>query len=317
MKPVYGIGIAVLDHLIVVPETARHGGWVSEYRMEGGGLTASAIVAASRLGAPTRLWTCLGDDEAGRTIIGGLAAAGVDTSRIRIVADARSPVSIVHIEMPAGERVIYHFPGDAFEKAGAQTGDRHRSENDWSQSPLCLPDLDGLEQAGALLVDYCWHAAALAGARRARAAGIPVIGDFDPRRDPELAAALDWLIVGEQVAQSLAPGQDIEGALGKVRAFGARCVGITMGARGCWYWENGVVRHCPAFEIKVVDTTGAGDAFHGAFGFALAQGWTVEEAVRLGCAVGALACTALGGRKGLPDLATAIELMRGRGTEKL
>ena len=291
MKPVVGIGIACLDHLIVIPENDREGGHISHYRVEGGGLTASALVAAARLGAPTQFWTCLGDDDAGHAILGGLAREGIDTRGIRVVAGARSPVSIVHVESPSGDRRIYHFRGDAFEKAGP------------------LPTFHGLERAGALLVDYCWHEGALAGARLARGLGVPVIGDFDPRCDPELAAAVDSLIVGEQAAESLSEGRGIEAALRRLHEFGPSFVAVTAGARGCWYSANAAVRHCPAIPVEVVDTPGAGDAFHGACAFGMAQGWPIDETIRLASAVGALACTALGGRAGLPDLAAALAFL--------
>ena len=292
MKPVVGIGIACLDHLIVVPEESRHGGHVADYRVDGGGLTATALVAAARLGAPTRLWTCLGDDEAGHAVVHDLVRQGIDTRGVHFVRGARSPVSVVHIESPSGERVIYHYRGDAFDRAGPP------------------PDFEGIEKAGAVLVDACWHSGAIAGARRAREAGVPVIGDFDPRRDPELAAALDWLIVGQAVGESLAPDETPEVALRRLRLFGPAFVALTAGARGCWYLTGDVVEHQPAFPVNVVDTTGAGDAFHGAFAFALAQDWPIAEAIRLACAVGALCCTAMGGRAGLPHLAAALTLMR-------
>ncbi|MCX8038088.1 MAG: PfkB family carbohydrate kinase [Candidatus Sumerlaeia bacterium] len=294
MKPVVGIGIACLDHLIVVPEGAETRGrvtHVNNYLMEGGGLTATALAAAARLGAPARLWTCLGDDEPGQAILHSLVRAGIDIRGIHIVRGARSPLSIIHVASPSGERTIYHFRGDVFARAGTP------------------PQFDGIEEAGALLVDATWHDGALAGAKRAREIGIPVVGDFDPRRDPELAALLDCLIVGEKVGDDLARGQGVEVALYRLRSFGPPWVALTAGEKGCWYLSGEEIRHCPAYPVHVVDTTGAGDAFHGAFAFALAQDWDIEKAVRLGSAVGALCCRALGGRAGLPDLPTALTLM--------
>jgi len=291
MKTVVGIGIACLDHLIVVPQTGRQGDQISDYVVACGGLTATALAAAARLGAPTRLWTCLGDDDAGQAIVQGLERDGVDTQEVRVVPGARSPVSVIHVEAPSGERTIYHFRGDVFQRAGPP------------------PSFDGIETAGALLVDSCWHDGALPGARRAAGAGVPVIGDFDPRRDPELAAALDWLIIGEKVAESIAPGQGPDGMLRQLREFGPRCVAITAGERGCWYLADDNPSHCPAYPVGVVDTTGAGDSFHGGFAFAVAQGWTADDAIRLASAVGALCCTKMGGRAGLPDLPAALALM--------
>ncbi|MBM3333408.1 hypothetical protein FJY63_01990 [Candidatus Sumerlaeota bacterium] len=292
MKTIAGIGIACLDHLIVVPESKRNGGLISDCRTACGGLTATALVAAARLGAATQLWTCLGDDDAGHAIIADLAREGVDTRGVRFVRGARSPVSVIHVLSPSGERAIYHYRGDTFARAGPP------------------PAFDGIEQAGALVVDSCWHEGALAGARRARAAGVPVVGDFDPRDDPELAAALDCLIVSEEVAKGLAPGQGPDAALDRLRGFGPPFVAFTAGAEGCWYLAGKKARHCPACAVEVVDTTGAGDAFHGAFAFALAKKWPINKAVKLACAVGALVCTRVGGRAGLPDLPTAMALLK-------
>jgi len=291
MKPVVGIGIACLDHLLLVPEKSKDGGHVSDFRIEGGGLTATALVAAARLGAPTRLWCRVGDDEAGRAILRGLAGEGVDAGNVQVVAGARSPISVVHVDAQSGERTIFHHRGNCYENADEP------------------PTLDGIEEAGALLVDPTWHAAAMAGARRARDARVPVIGDFHPSRDPELAALLDWLIVGEAPGRDLAAGQEAEDVLRHLCGFGPFQAAVTAGSKGCWYLVDEEVRHCAAFQTDVVDTTGAGDAFHGAFGFAIAQGWDVDRAVRLGCAVGALCCKAFGGRAALPDLATALALV--------
>jgi len=291
MKTIAGIGIACLDHLIVIPESKRDGGLISDCQTACGGLTATALVAAARLGAPTQLWTCLGYDDAGRAIIADLAREGIDTHGIRCIRGAHSPVSVIHVLSPSGERAIYHYRGDAFARAGPP------------------PAFEGIEKAGTLLVDSCWREGALAGAHRARAAGVPVIGDFDPRDDPELAAALDYLIVGEEVAEGLAPAQQPDAALHRLRQFGPPFVAFTAGAKGCWYLAGDKVDHCAAYAVEVVDTTGAGDAFHGAFAFGLAQQWPVGEAVKLACAVGALACTAVGGRAGLPDLPTALALL--------
>ncbi len=82
---------------------------------------------------------------------------------------------------------------------------------------------------------------------------------------------------------------------------GARHAGVTLGAKGySWKTQDGQEGHQEAFPVDVVDTTGAGDAFHGAFALALASGCSDEECARVASAVAALKCRRLGARAGLP-----------------
>ncbi len=83
------------------------------------------------------------------------------------------------------------------------------------------------------------------------------------------------------------------------RANGAMYV--TAGAKGCYYLSQGKMKHQNSFKVEVVDTTGAGDVFHGALAYALAEGSSQEQAVQLACATAALKCTQPGGRSGIPD----------------
>ena len=93
---------------------------------------------------------------------------------------------------------------------------------------------------------------------------------------------------------------DIE-ALQQVLRHGPRHAGVTMGARGyLWAERDGRSGHQPALKVDVVDTTGAGDAFHGAFALGVAEGMDMEACVRRASAVAALKCTRLGSRAGLP-----------------
>ncbi|MBM3537958.1 MAG: sugar kinase, partial [Alphaproteobacteria bacterium] len=86
-------------------------------------------------------------------------------------------------------------------------------------------------------------------------------------------------------------------------------VGVTLGARGFRWIENGAVRKVPAPKVKVVDTLGAGDTFHGAFALGLAEGMGVEAASRFACAAAALKCTRFGGVAGAPTRAEVRQFM--------
>jgi sulfofructose kinase len=95
--------------------------------------------------------------------------------------------------------------------------------------------------------------------------------------------------------------------------MGVRHAGVTRGAGGyVWAGQDGKMGHQPAFELEVVDTTGAGDAFHGAFAWALAQGLPASECARVAAAVSALKCRGLGARSGLPTRAELDSFLAGR-----
>jgi sugar/nucleoside kinase (ribokinase family) len=104
-------------------------------------------------------------------------------------------------------------------------------------------------------------------------------------------------------------GESLLGAAQRMRALGPPVAVVTEGERGSWCAAPEGEFHTPAFPVaQVVDTTGAGDVFHGAFLYARAQGWSLRRALRLSAAVGALKCRALGGRAGIPTLEEALAL---------
>lgn len=281
---IVGLGVACLDYLFKAPH-ARAGGQaaLADYAVEGGGLIATALVAAARLGAQTQLRTWIGDDDEGRLVLSGLEQDQVDTSAVTIVPGARTAVSFVHVTETTGERTIYHRRGPTptyaqMSAAAALEGDYH-----------------------AALVDGVWPEASLAFARQARTAGIPVVADFCPHeRLRQLATAVDFLIVPRACAQRLVPDGDWIDRLRALRKLGPATAVITAGVEGCYYLDQDEMVHQPTFQVDVVDTTGAGDVFHGAFAYGLAARLPLRRCIQLASAVAALSCRALGGRPAIP-----------------
>jgi sugar/nucleoside kinase (ribokinase family) len=105
---------------------------------------------------------------------------------------------------------------------------------------------------------------------------------------------------------------DVPKALAFLADLGATMPAITVGPQGSYYLCQGQVYQCPAFPVKTVDTTGCGDSFHGAFCYAMAQGWDQHQAIRFSAAVAALVASKLGGRSGLPPLAAVTQFMAAR-----
>ena len=152
--------------------------------------------------------------------------------------------------------------------------------------------------ASVLLVDGHDTEAAAQAARWAREEQTPVVGDFD-NRYPGVEALLecvDFAITSKSFPERLTGETDLLKALPQIcRRFKCGMAGATLG-RGALLWDGERFLVSPAFRVKAVDTTGAGDIFHGAFVFGLVRGWQPEEVLEFSCAAAALNCTASGAR---------------------
>jgi len=289
---VFCIGLAVQDTILTLPALPTAPGKVrANARHEvGGGPAATAAVTVARLGAPARFAGLLGTDATGDAIAAELAAEGVDTAGLRRLAGWPSPASVVLVDA-AGERlIVVHAPPLAEALAGPD------------------PDLDGM---GAVLCDCFWPA----GARRLIAAaarrGLPSVLDADVNRHDRatiapLVAEASHVVFSRGGLAQFAGTDDIAGGLAAaaaVRTRPARLLGVTDGAEGLYAWTGGGVARSRPPRVAAVDTTGAGDAFHGALALGLANGWEEDGAIALAHAVAALKCTRPGGRAGLPDRA--------------
>lgn len=289
------LGIATLDRVWLVDELPKSGGKfrATDYLELGGGMAANAAVAAARLGGQTAYWGRAGEDTAGRTMQHELMHYGVNVAQFRLFRNARSSVSAIFVDRE-GERMIVNFRGAGIpDDAG------------W------LP-LEQLEGASAAHADVRWVQGAHAYLSAARAKGIPTVLDAetaDPDAFALLLPAVEHAIFSEPGLRSLNGGKEPAddgqriALLERARAFGCRVAAVTRGQKETlWLDETGVHRQ-PAFRVKVVDTTGAGDIFHGAYTLAIGEGMSVAEAMRFSSAVAGLKCTRKGGRAGIPTRA--------------
>jgi sulfofructose kinase len=290
-KPVLVVGHAALDRVYRIDAFPPRPTKVSarDHREEGGGSAANAAAAIARLGGAVALWSRVGDDETGHKVRRALAEAGVDVAMVRAYAEARTPTAAVIVDAK-GERLVV-------------------SEND-HVLPMDVDWLpvESIAGAGAALSDLAWLEGTLALFAEARRHGVPTVLDVDLAAGPLLerfAPLTDYAIFSAPALDRFVPGADDAARLASVRAMGPGHAGVTRGAAGyVWQSESGAGRQ-PGFSVPVVDTTGAGDAFHGAFSLALAAGCEEAECARVAAATAALKCRRLGARLGLP---TAAEL---------
>ena len=302
MYDVVGLGCACVDFLGVVPYMP---GLDDEIQMlaasrQGGGEVATALVALARLGSTASYVGQIGDDPSGDLISAEFEQYGVDTSHLLVERGATSQTSIVLVDDESGKRTILGVPFTASEIAPDQI----------------RPGF--VEEARYLLLDGTARQAALEAARRAREAGVPVVLDADVLAlDSEIELLLeltDILIPSKSFSQRFTGTEDVEKAIATFRPFGASIILITLGEEGCVCYADGVTIHTPIFKVDVVDTTGAGDVFHGALIHGLLQDWQLAQAVEFAAAAAAIKCAKLGGRAGIPDAAETAEFLASRGT---
>jgi len=288
---VLGIGVVAVDDLVYVEAypPAEQKVRVLGRRRQCGGLTGSALVAAARLGARAGYIGTLGtDDELSQIVRRQFDAEGIDLAECVVRPDARPYHStIVVARRPPSRTIFSHLDG----YAGADP-DR--------------PEPEVIRSAAVLLVDH--HA--VDGTRRAvevaRAAGVAVVADFE--RDPgsgfdELLRRVDHLILPERFARELTGATSPAEAAAQLWLPNRETVVVTCGPRGSWYCDARTAadpHHLPAPTVDVVDTTGCGDVFHGAYCAALAEGQDLDQRVRFASAAAALKATKEGGQAGAP-----------------
>ena len=289
------LGLSALDQIWRVPEFFSGGGQKIrslEYDTAGGGMAATAAVAVARLGGTAAFWGRGGDDAAGHEMRKALSEQGVDVSQFRLFENGKSSVSGILVDS-AGERQIVNFRGQFPEPA------------DW----LPLGEIDG---ASAVLADPRWLSGAKALFEAARAKAVPTILDADVA-DAQIFETLlpltDHAVFSEPALAGFAGSTD-DTALAKVAKYGCGVAAVTRGADGVTWRESNDVRHQPAYAVAAVDTTGAGDVFHGAYAFAIGARLAADDAMSFAAAAAALKCTRPGGRAGIPTLEDCLAFQR-------
>ncbi|MBI3850356.1 MAG: permease [Verrucomicrobia bacterium] len=288
---ILGLGCTAVDEVLYVPAwpPADVKTRVLQRERHCGGLTATALVAASRLGARCVYAGVLGDDENSRYVLDCLSREGVDVSQAIRRKVARPVQSVIVVDERRKTRNIF-FQTDGVAGASDKS-----------------PSRGVILSARVLFVDNFGIQGMIRAARIARAAGIPVVADFehaDAPRFGELLALVDHLILSEAFACKFTGTVSPAVAVSRLWNERRRVVSVTCGVKGCFYLDQSgeLPKHAPAFQVKAQDTTGCGDVFHGAYAMALARGMELSERIRFASAAAALKATGRGGQDGIPTL---------------
>ncbi|MBV9866664.1 MAG: hypothetical protein JO316_15025 [Abitibacteriaceae bacterium] len=298
---ILGLGCAAVDDLLYVESFPQPDGKTPVVRAvrQCGGLTATALVAAARLGARCAYGALLGHGPLSQYVEETLIKEGIDLDPVVRHPEADPVHSTIIVDTLRHTRsILFHIGG----RTGAHD---------------MLPGAELIRQAQVLFVDHYGMTGNLRAARIAHESGIPVVADLERQNVPHFAELLEWvdhLIVSADFARQLTGQANVAEAALQLYQHAQGTVVITCGDEGCIYHASGYEKpvHRPAFKVAVADTTGCGDVFHGAYAAALAQSMDLEERIRLASAAAAIKATHEGGQAGIPNRATVEAFLRKR-----
>ena len=290
--PLVFVGTATHDTIALVDRypDADERVLVDDLVVAGGGPSATAAVAAARLGRQVAFVGAVGDDSVGDAIVAGLRAEGVDTSGVVRRCGGRSSTSVVVVTRGQASRAILHRPADSI--VISETGWSLIERAEWLH----------VDQAGWPLVDGWWRSRPDR-PRLSVDAGNPIVGvslDGVDLYVPTIAALRRRY--GDH------PSTDL---LAAAIDEGARVVVATDGANGVdVIGTEEPTLHVAAFDGDVHSTLGAGDVFHGALLAAIDRGLCRRDAVEYANAVAFLSCRGLDGRSAIPDHPSTMSFLR-------
>ncbi len=294
---VIGIGNPVADLLINIDKLPGHdeAAKLLEISYQFGGKVPTAMAALGRLGVPCGMVGVVGDDDEGRACIADFQSQNVDASRMIIDKNTVTRLSVVLSDREGGRNFL-------------------RKEVKVRAPGLDELDRDYISQARVLHLSSAGEAERAAAAW-VRQAGGRVSFDADGYKPEyeEMAPLIDAFITSESYYRTRYPSASLEECCLSIHAKGPAAVVVTLGARGCACFSDGHFEFVPAWKVQVVDATGAGDTFHGAYIYGMLEGWDAVRSARFASAVSAIKCLAIGGRAALPTLQMVEQFIQSNG----
>jgi len=285
---VVGMGLNSVDFLNVVPEFPAPNSKMKmlHFSKQGGGQVATAMVALSRWGVKTKYIGKVGADELGQFSLQSIRQEGVDVSSVTIEPNATTQFATILVDGSTGDRTILWNRDDRL---------MYR-EGELRKEAVCcgrLLHLDGHDIRAAI---QC--------ARWAKEESIPTVVDLD-KVEPltsRLIQEIDFLITSSRFPTLYTGISDQKEAFLELQRQTHGFLCTTLGPSGAMAWVEGEIFYAGGVNVKTLDTTGAGDVFHGGFIYGLLQNWEVEKILRFANAAAAIKCLDLGGRRGIPTL---------------
>ncbi|GAB4533645.1 MAG: sugar kinase [Pleurocapsa sp.] len=292
---IVGLGVSTLDLLTIV-EDFSSGDRVQkavDAKFQGGGPVATALVAAAKLGAKVAMIDSLGDDLVGKLILEEFETYGVITDRIKVTKNTTSSIASIWIKKSDGKRSIAYRPGTSPEL----------TKNDLPRDAIAKAKI--LHMNGRHL-ECCLEACQVAKKNHVKTSFDGGGGRYRPELD-SLIPLMDICIVAKDFSEKYTKTSNIDDAAQYFLDRGCEIFVVTDGENGSHIFsQTGEHFHYPAFRaVKVIDTTGCGDVYHGVFLFSLASGMSLTECAKRASAAAAINAQSIGGRRMLttmPDL---------------
>jgi sugar/nucleoside kinase (ribokinase family) len=295
---VTALGTLAVDYFAIVPKLiGAEEKIISEgYELFPGGVAGNVLTQIARLGVSAGWFGMIGDDEPGEILVREFQKEGVDCSHVEKVAGEHTMITWIQVDR-RGERSIVMFPNVLNKLTERDVEEKHGDyirQSKVMHAEACLLPLRPVLRAMEI----------------AKQAGVKIVFDLDVPPTSfvkemglatmeELMRALeltDVLIPCKSAAAELLKSDDIVGNAPKLLELGPATVAVTLGERGCMVLDREQYHTVPAFQVNVVDTTGAGDAFHGGFIYSVLREMDLLSAAIFANACGALCCTRLGAR---------------------
>jgi sulfofructose kinase len=293
---VVGVGLNATDTLLIVPHFPAYAGKAPYTKeiLSPGGQVASAMVACARLGLRVKYIGAVGDDERGRIQMESLRESDLDLEHVQLRRNCANQSAYIIVDQSTGERTVFWRRDECLRIDPAQIAEEQ------------------IVNARLLHIDGHDTPAVAHAARIARARGIPVTVDVDTiyAGFDKVLPNVDYLIASSEFPARWTGEEDPFRALETLqREYGMRVAAMTLGAHGSLAREGDRFVYSPAFVVNCIDTTGAGDVFHGAFCYAVLQEMSLPDALEFSNAMAALNCTALGARGGIRGMEEIRALM--------
>ncbi len=293
---VAGVGLNATDTLLILAHFPAYAGKVpfEAEILSPGGQVASAMVTCAKLGLRVKYIGTVGDDERGRIQMESLKASSINLDDVRVVKNCPNQSAYILIDQTTGERTVLWRRPDCL---------RLDPETITPEKIVC---------ARLLHIDGHDTPAVARAAEIARRHGIPVTVDVDTiyHGFDRVLANVDYLIASSEFPVQWTNERDPFKALRMIQQeYGMKVAAMTLGAHGALALTEGRFVYSPAFVVNCVDTTGAGDIFHGAFCYAVLNNMPIDEALEFSNAMAALNCTALGARGGVATVEQARALI--------
>lgn len=297
MKKILAIGGITIDHIGIIKAMPvwDSNEYITQYITQQGGIAATAIIAAKKLGNSVEYIGGIGNDAEGDYALKVLQDAGIDIKRVKVFANNKTSTSLILVHESTGKRSIINYRGVQL-------------KND-----LELDDLN-LDNIGFIHLDGFWYKSFLKIINNRKKS---IITTIDPssiikkKQADELFPYIDYIMPSYNYIKHFTDEENPWQAAKKLlHLYSPKAVIITKGEEGCFIMTDKEKKHIPAYKIKAINTTGAGDTFHGAFIAGLNNGYDIYQAARFASAAAALKCTGLGGIESIPTFDETKSFMK-------